>query len=244
MIYFFSYGDKNYEQSKLRLKQEAINFGLFDYIDIYGPEDLSEEFLEKTKPYINMPRGAGYWLWKSFLLKKTFEKMQENDICVYVDTGCTISPYGKETFLEYVKLLNNNDSGIIRFSYKNTPEEMFTTEKVFEYFGKQDDLDFRNSDILMNGIFLMKKCANSIKYVEDYYNINTSAPDIFSDNYNNLNGPKYRDHRHDQSVSSCLVKINGNFIQLDDESFENDMDGWMRLVHIRKIPFLATRIRG
>jgi hypothetical protein len=191
-----------------------------------------------------MPRGAGYWLWKSYLLKKTFEKMNDGDICVYIDAGCTISLYGRETFQEYVRLLNNSDSGIIRFSYKNTPEEMFTTEKVFEYFGKQNDKEFRNTDILMNGIFLMKKCQNSCKYVEDYYNINIDAPDIFSDIHNESKCERFKDHRHDQSVSSCLVKLNGNFIQLDDESFENDMDGWMRLVHIRKIPFLATRIRG
>jgi hypothetical protein len=175
MIYFFSYGDDNYKTSKERLRQEAINFGLFNQVDMYGTEDLTKEFIEKTSPYILMTRGAGYWLWKSYLLKKTFEKMNDGDICVYVDAGCTISPYGRETFQEYVRLLNNSDSGIIRFVYKNTPEEMFTTEKVFEYFGKQNDKEFRNTDILMNGIFLMKKCQNSSKYVEDYYKINVDS---------------------------------------------------------------------
>jgi len=241
--YFFTFGDDNYKNSKIRIEKEAKNFG-FDCINIYGPENLSQEFLEKTRPWIDMPRGKGYWLWKAFLLKKTFEMMEEGDFVTYVDAGCTISLYGKETYNGYLKMLEESDSGMIRFSYEKTPEEMFTNESVFEYFGKKDDIEFRRSDILMNGIFVMKKCENSIKYVEEFYKVATEAPVIFSDEHNSNHCECYKDHRHDQSVSSCLVKLNGNFIQLDDHSYGSDYNMWMDLVHNMKIPFLATRIRG
>jgi hypothetical protein len=241
--YFFSYGDDNYKQSKLRLEQEAKNFG-FDHIAIYGPEDLDPDFVEKTEPYIKAPRGAGFWLWKSHFLTSTFDAMKEGDYCVYVDAGCTVNPYAKDTFKSYLEMLDNDDSGMIRFSYEKTPEEMFTNEKVFEYFNKKEDKEFRNSDILMNGIIVFKKNENSQKYVDEYYRITLDAPEIFSDKYNHEHCERYKDHRHDQSVSSCLVKINGKFIQLDDHSYAPDMQGWMELIHKMKIPFLATRIRG
>ena len=241
--YFFSYGDNNYKQSKLRLEQEAKNFG-FDHVKIYGREDLDPKFISKTQPFIDFVRGAGYWLWKSFLLKKTFEMMNEGDYCVYIDAGCTINIHGKETFQEYLEMLKNDDSGMLRFTYNNTPEEMFTNDKVFEYFNKKEDTEFRNTDILMAGIMIFKKCENSIKFVEDYYKVVTESPIIFSDYYNHERCEKFVDHRHDQSVSSCLVKLNSKFIAVDDHSYAPDMNGWMELVHVRKIPFLATRIRG
>jgi hypothetical protein len=244
MVYFFTYGDHNYTNTKERLRQEAIDFGLFDQIDIYSREHLPEDFIEKTKPYIDMPRGGGYWLWKSYLIKKTFDKMNEGDFCVYVDAGCSLNNEGRETFKHYLELLTNDDSGIMRFVYKNTPEELFTTEKVFQYFGKENDTEFRNSDILMNGILVFKKCKNSIDYVEKYYQINLEDPDIFSDEYNYMRCEKFMDHRHDQSVSSCFVKLHGKFISIEDSSFENDMDGWRRIIYEKKFPFLATRIRG
>ena len=97
MIYFFSYGDDKYKNSKDRIRNEARSF-IFDKVDIYGREDIPFEFIEKTKPYIDMPRGGGYWLRKPFFLKKTFDMMNDGDICVYADAGCTINPNGLDRF--------------------------------------------------------------------------------------------------------------------------------------------------
>ena len=35
-------------------------------------------------------RGYGYWLWKPYLIMKTLEQMNDNDILVYADCGCEI----------------------------------------------------------------------------------------------------------------------------------------------------------
>ena len=36
------------------------------------------------------PRGYGYWLWKSYIIKKTIEKMSDDDILLYLDCGYEI----------------------------------------------------------------------------------------------------------------------------------------------------------
>ena len=46
------------------------------------------------------------------------------------------------------------------------------------------------------------------------YKINIEHPILFSDHYNEFHSSIYKDHRHDESVSGCLVKLNGNLGKL------------------------------
>lgn len=244
MIYFFSYGDHNYTTSKERIKNEAINCGYFDKVDIYGREDLTEDFLKKTEPYINAQKGGGYWLWKPFLLKKTFEKMNYGDYCLYADSGCTINPFGKETLMNYISLLDTNGSGIFRYSFGGTREFIFTNTKVFEYFNKNNDDEFMESDHLMATIMIFKKCQNSVNYIDKLLEIAESNPILFTDHYDEYKRhSKFKGHRHDQSVSSCLAKLYNAF-EYQDETYASDIEEWRYLYNEKKIPVLATRIRG
>lgn len=243
-IYFFSYGDEKYSNSKIRLQQEADNFKIFDDIKIYGREDIDHEFLKKTSPYINSLRGGGYWLWKPLFLKRTFDKMSEGDYCVYTDCGCTINPIGQETLNQYFSLLDQNGSGLFRFSFGGTKELIFTNTKVFEFFGKDRDQEFMESDCLMATVLIFKKCTNSIAYVNKLFELAENHPILFTDEYNDYKRhPKFLDHRHDQAVSSCLAKFFDVF-QFPDETYASDMEGWRYLFLEKKVPFLATRIRN
>jgi len=246
MVYFFTYGDDRYINSKNRIKNEALTCGYFDVVDIYGREDLSEDFIEKTKPYIDHPRGGGYWIWKTHLLKKTFDKMNDGDYCVYVDAGCTINPMGVDRFKYYLSLLDENGSGIFRLKHGETPVELFTNEKVFEYFDGVDDDQLRKSDILMGGVMIFKKNENSQRFVDRYLEIAENDAYLFSDEYNDYNRTtKLIDHRHDQSVSSCLIRREfANATTFQDETYAPDMEGWQNLYSVIKVPILATRIRG
>lgn len=241
MIYFLTYGDDKYTLSKQRLFQEALNFKIFDDIKIYGRNDIGLDFIEKTKPYINMPVGGGYWLWKSFFLKNTFEKMKDNDYCVYIDAGCSINPYGQDTFNKWLRLLDNNDTGTISF-YIGTKEENYNTDAVFEHFQIPIESDIRKSDQIIGGILIFRKCEKSQKLIDDYYNLAISNPKLFSDE-NNLSSKNFSNHRHDQSVFSVMRKLYGSIL-LKDESYTESMDEWYDIIYNRKIPFLATRIRN
>lgn len=242
MIYFFTYGDDNYKNSKLRIEHEAKMFG-FDSIKIYGRQDIDEEFLNKTKPYINMPRGGGYWLWKSFFLKKTFEEMNYGDICVYADAGCSINPYGSERFNYYRELLDNNESGILSFRMDGLDEERYTTEAIFEHFNIEPDSNVRISGQIMATILIMRKNEKSEKLVEEYYNLALNNTNLFSDEFNLQNNcSRFVDNRHDQSILSVMRK-KYNTVEIQDETYADTMEGWNNLVYIKKIPFLATRIR-
>lgn len=236
MIYFISYGNQNYKNSKDRIRQEAQNMG-FDSVRIYGPENLSEEFVRKTYPHISHPRGAGYWLWKAFLLKTTFDQMNDGDFCIYADAGCHVNVHGKKRLAEYLRMITDDESGFLAFELTGFLEKMYTNEKVFEFFGIDENDSLRETSQLVGGVLFLRKCLNTIKIVDEYYQLACEHPDLFSDVHNEFKRkPDFRDHRHDQSILGILRKKYGCVI-IPDETYALN---WQELAHV---PILATRIR-
>ena len=99
---------------------------VFNNVNVYSPQAIFESFRARTMPFISYPRGGGYWLCKSFLLKQTFDKIKLNDICVYADAGCHINIHGKQRLQEYYDTVNSDESGIISFHLVDLQKEMYT----------------------------------------------------------------------------------------------------------------------
>ena len=99
MIHLISYGDDNYRDAKKRIEMEASSTGWFDSITVYGPEILDNNFKNKFKEVLNHPRGAGYWIWKNYIIKKKLSEINDNDILIYVDAGCSINKKGKKDLM-------------------------------------------------------------------------------------------------------------------------------------------------
>jgi len=237
MNHFITYGNDNYHNSKIRIANEARNFG-FDTVTTYGPESLTKEFLDSTSPHINHPRGGGYWLWKSIIIKNKLESINDGDILVYADAGCHINIHGKQRFNEYLNMFENTELGILSFELTGLTETMYTNESVFDFFGIGEGDEMRNSSQLSATILIMKKNDHCLNLIDELYKISTTKPEIFSDIHNNYKRHKdFRDHRHDQSVFGILRKKMGSVI-IPDETWAVDFN---TLMHI---PILATRIRG
>jgi hypothetical protein len=239
MIHFFSYGNNNYQNSKNRIKQEAYNMG-FDKVYVYGPEDLPKDFVEKTSPHINHPRGAGYWLWKSYFLKQIMDSADQNDFIIYADSGCHLNVHGKERLNQYFNYITMHESGFLglQMDSGNLAEEYYTNEMVFEYFNIGPDDPIRKTGQYVGGILFIRKCQISQKIVDEYYNLAINRPDLFSDVHNDYKRTNvFRDHRHDQSILGLLRKKYGA-VAIPDESWDEDFRNKMH------VPILATRIRG
>ena len=99
-IHFITYADEKFKYSKERIDKEAIHFGHFDTVTIYGPEDLDNNFKAQFREILKLPRGGGYWIWRPYILEKKFNEINDNDILIFLDAGCTINIAGKNKFYE------------------------------------------------------------------------------------------------------------------------------------------------
>lgn len=53
----------------------------------YGPADIERKFKEKNASIWNAKRGAGYWIWKPYIIDKTLNQLKQNDYLLYMDAG-------------------------------------------------------------------------------------------------------------------------------------------------------------
>jgi GR25 family glycosyltransferase involved in LPS biosynthesis len=232
--YFITYSNYVYKFAKMRLCKEVLNSNMFNYIFGYSPKDIYE-YEKKLKPYIDNKRGGGYWLWKPIILKKTFDKMKENDILVYCDAGCTFNNDEKaiQILKEYFSILENTNTPIIRFELSHK-ENLYTSDAIFDYFKITKENPIFSSNQLNSTVFLIRKRKETIEMINEYFNIAITSPNIFSDEFNETtkkNRSEFIDNRHDQSVFSVLGKLYKNYIYiLPDETYNQS-----------NMPFNATR---
>jgi hypothetical protein len=63
---------------------------------VFGADDLDDEFKLNFKDILREQRGGGYWIWKPYIIKKHLDKINDNDILIYMDAGCSININGKK----------------------------------------------------------------------------------------------------------------------------------------------------
>lgn len=232
-IHFISYGNHRFEKSKRRIKKEAEDFQCFDTIKIYSPQDIDHDFYHKFKHVLSQPRLGGYCLWKFYIYLKHMKIMNENDILVYADAGCTINIHGKPRFKEYIDMLNNNENvPIIGFELNNLPEREWTTNEIYRAFRQNID----NNNQIMATVMLFKKTRVIENAIQKCLDIIQSDEKLITDHYNNGNKVKrkeFKENRHDQSFFSLMRKEIG-YIPLSDETYPPKN---------MRYPFWATRIR-
>lgn len=49
----------------------------------FGRESLGKDFLERNAAILESKRGAGYWIWKPFLIFRVLMAVQEGDLVMY-----------------------------------------------------------------------------------------------------------------------------------------------------------------
>jgi hypothetical protein len=237
MIHLITYADNNYETAKHRICQEAKNTGWFDTIKGFSPNDLSEDFKNKYSNILKFKRGGGYWIWKYDIISQTLNKINNNDILIYLDAGCSINPLGKKRFREYIHMLND-DNPIISFQLSHL-EYKYTTKEIFDYFNVLHDKSITNTGIILNGILIMKKNSKLINLIELWGKTLSDNALLFTDYYNNNNNNQnigFIDNRHEQSVFSVIRKMN-NPLFLKDETWFTPFGNKESLNY----PFWATR---
>jgi len=216
----------------------ANNSGFFDRIIIYTEKDFDQEFYKKYKKFMLDNTGYGFWIWKSYFIRKTFEIMDVNDILVYADAGCSIikniESYKK--FKVYINLVNYHKSGSLGFQM-DIPEELYTKSKIFKELDCDSD-EYRKSGQVMATIFFLRKCPESINLVTNFYNYSQQLELINNDFNENDEIPTFKAPRNDQSLFSLLRKKHGSLLVPDSTWFPdfNTPEAFCN-------PILATRVR-
>lgn len=237
MNYFITFGDKKFQNSIDRIEKQANDIGVFDNIIIYTDDWLKEqkEFWDVHKDFVeNNPRGYGYWLWKAYITKKTLSFMNDNDILCYADAGCTINKHGVKRIMEYFDILNQSNYGTLSFELEHI-EYRWTKKDLAIALGASDSILYSPSLIATS--FLLRKCENSIKVVDEWYNYGCNYHLIDDTPSIEPNSEGFIENRHDQAIFSILRKLHGTVVLQN----EVDISYYSPQMHL---PIWGTRIRN
>jgi hypothetical protein len=200
--YLVNYSDKTHYNSQKNNSESGRNIVGFDNVFSYNKSNLPQDFCEKNSKILNQDRGAGYWLWKPYVIKMALEQINNDDILFYSDSGITfIKPLD-----DIIEIMEFTDNKLLLFELEDFhPNKRWTKRDTFHYMGL-DEEPYLSSPQILASYILMKKndfvvsfIDEWLSYSEDYRLITDSPNECGLNNY-----PEFYDHRHDQSILSLL----------------------------------------
>lgn len=194
------------------LEAECMN--IFDEIHVLGVSQLPEPFKDRHIGYMEShSRGFGYWIWKPQIIGIALEKATNDDLVVYLDVGFTLNPLGRNRLLEYLDIAL--DSPFKMLSFQNVHSEcLWTKADLAKRLAVDGSSHIMKTSQLSSGFIVLGKTDSNILLIqqwqslaiEDGYKYSDDSPSIHA------NHPEFREHRHDQSISSLLRKQRGTAI--------------------------------
>lgn len=206
-----TFADSRLSKTLLRLRREAKAMKTFDKILIHSESDLDAtfraRFADVLRPGI---RGFGYWVWKPEQVLRTLETMSEGDVLLYVDAGCRLIPTGRKRLLEYFDMTEASSTGRVGVTIPGHAIGEWTKGDLLDYFAIRDREEILRSDALASGTFLVRKNEDNVALIRKWLTVYEKDFSLITDAPSRSpNLPGFREHRHDQSAFSILMRLHG-----------------------------------
>jgi hypothetical protein len=213
--YFINYASNGFLNSQKLGLDSARSFGFI--CTGYNPDVIDCDFKNKNIQILSAKRGAGYWLWKPYIILKKLNEINDGDYLVYMDSGAKIIK-DVDNILRMI-----DHKGMLNFSMMQKTSK-WTKGDCFFHINKKNVDDYKDNNQMQATYLFFRKNNNCVNFVKKWLELCT-MPSLIMDT-NNLNMDNYSDfidHRHDQAILSLLV-YNENMMyipQIDQFSVEH-----------------------
>jgi hypothetical protein len=214
-VHFASFGSlPEYGNTLRRIEKEARESKYFDTVTIYTQDNVPRigefrEFIAKNR------RGYGYWIWKPLVILDRMAHAAPDDIIVYADAGCSTctNDTARKSWAEWLSLVETHPTHRISFEQEHM-EETWTKMDLAARLGCADDPAIMKTGQRLGGLQMMRNTSENQALVQEWLSTMscengkyiTDAPSTVK------NASSFREHRHDQSVISLLMKLRGSAV--------------------------------
>lgn len=200
---FINFANETFARQQRFAVRMAKIFGSFDKIISYGPNDIDKQFYERNKRTLDVPKGAGLFLWKPYFISRTLENANEGEYVFYVDSGFFITG----TIDRLIKELDKSGQDIMAFS-TYYPEEQWTKRRLFENMGCSGP-DYSKTNQFMATMSLIRNSQASRSFFSELVELSMDCENISDASDDEANPANFIEHRYDQSIFSLLCKKRG-----------------------------------
>ena len=197
--FLVSYADGRavHRHNQRALARSAVGRGIDVVLD-YGRQSLSAEFRREHRHILERARGAGYWLWKPYVVRDAMARANEGDILVYADSGLVV----RRSLTPLIECAERHGLVLVENMHPNAG---YVKRDCFVLTGT-DHVEHHRAEQLDASFFLVKNTSANRTFVDTWLGY-CQDERILTDEPNrcglpNLSG--FVEHRHDQAVLSVL----------------------------------------
>lgn len=204
----FAAGSFQWRRTGRKLCRQARRLGVFNRVTLHTDKSLPKAdrlFWEFHGDYMNAVKtGFGHWIWKPKIILHELKSMKDGDVLLYLDAGCKFNPYNRQRLIAWALICQKYEvMARIMPGYKI--EDCTKMDTLIEF---QADKSIRNADMFNASIIMLRRSANVIKTMNEWY----SALNI--DNHHHVDGSaslnpnvkSFRYHHFEESTLSILLR--------------------------------------
>lgn len=235
---FLTFGNRKFYGALNRILKQVENTNFFDKIYQFNELNLSRlPNYKQIFPIIQkFKKGYGLWIWKIFIINYVLEQIQFNDILVYCDAGC----YFEEKYIneldKLIEKLKNEEYDNIALQLPFIEQEWTKMDTIIAC-NANNIPEIIETGQLIGGIQIIKKSPDIVELFKNAYKIALNIHLLDDSPSVTPNVPKFRAHRHDQSILSLLRKKHTKTLIIPDYSYSDD---WTNC----HFPIQARRLRN
>ncbi|MDJ0523012.1 MAG: hypothetical protein QNJ90_13160 [Planctomycetota bacterium] len=210
--------DEGWDVRQQGLADSARRHGFHEIVSWTRPKLMATPFYAAHRDVLDRPRGAGYWAWKPYIIRQALEDAREGDHVVYWDVG-----RGREDARETGNRFRRSIRPLVRWCDRQgggalpgvwIPQSgangMWTKRDCFARMGC-DEPRYWEAPQVSASFSIWRRDARSLAFVDRWLAC-VCDPQLVTDDPNTCGLPDlpgFVDHRHDQSILTNLVLLEG-----------------------------------
>ena len=200
IITLITYADEKYEERRQKLVQRCFELGAVDKSIEWDRETIEKtEFFKINLQIFKAEIGAGYWIWKPYIILNALQKLEDNEILIYMDSGDMITANFRK-FLN--RKLRHEDMLLLEGSFRHgdwTHKECFIGMEC-------DTPEYHDAIQLEAGVCVFKKSKRSLRVLAEWLEAVQWQPILIDSLGAQRDG--FKEHRHDQSIlTNIKIKL-------------------------------------
>lgn len=202
-VYLASYADGHevFYRNQFALSSSVLGRGV-DVIMNYRRPILDPEFIKKNNEILNMKQGAGFWLWKPWVILNTMRHAPENAIIIYADSGCVF----KTSLLPLIDLTKKH--GMLLCEYEDKQTYGYASKRTKREVFIQLDCDspeYYNKPALWAGFLMLKNTPETRQFIEKWLSYCENPKLLIDGPSSKSELPEFQGHHHDQAILTALA---------------------------------------